>query len=175
MLLKLGTQLHTMLYYMLKTCQKARNIVQADSQTVFLYLNILIWGTLLGLITCTSKSVSTAAKNTEPPCFQLETKWALMLRFKLMKMKREHLKSLDRYPKPRSVLVPNVDEWRLCWDYNKDAKAIIQSLTNVVPFREQMGPRVWVGKQAEYPSPSWLEKTRINGMRRHCQGSQHYI
>lgn len=36
-------------------------------------------------------------------------------------------------------------------------------MTNVVPFSEQMGPRVWVGKQAEYPSPSWLEETRING------------
>lgn len=61
MLLKLGTELHMMLYYMLKTCQKARNIVQAHSQAVFLYLNILIWGALLGLITCTSKSVGTAA------------------------------------------------------------------------------------------------------------------
>ncbi|TNN88890.1 hypothetical protein EYF80_000768 [Liparis tanakae] len=35
-----------------------------------------------------------------------------------------------------------------------------------------MGPRVWVGKQAEYPSPSWLEKTRINGKRGHCRDSQ---
>ena len=70
------------------------------------------------------------------------------------------LKSLDRFPKPRSVLMPKANKWRLCWDYNKDAKAIIQStLTNVVPFCEQMGPRVWVGKQAEYPSPSWLENT----------------
>lgn len=68
--------------------------------------------------------------------------------------------------------MPKVDKWRLCWDYNKDAKAIIQStLTNVVPFCEQMGPRVWVGKQAEYPSPSWLEKTRINGKQGHCQDS----
>lgn len=83
------------------------------------------------------------------------------------------LKSPDRFPKPRSVPVPKVDKWRLCWDYNKDAKAIIQStLTNVVPFCEQMGPRVWVGKQAEYPSPSWLEKTRINGKQGHCQDSQ---
>lgn len=66
--------------------------------------------------------------------------------------------------------MPKVDKWRLCWDYNKDAKAIIQStLTNVVPFCEQMGPRVWVGKPAEYPSPSWLEETRINGKQEHCQ------
>lgn len=68
--------------------------------------------------------------------------------------------------------MPKVDKWRLCWDYNKDAKAIIQStLTNVVPFCEQMGPRVWVGKQAEYPSPSWLEETRINGKQGYCQDS----
>ena len=68
--------------------------------------------------------------------------------------------------------MPKVDKWRLCWDYNKDAKAIIQStLTNVVPFSEQMGPRVWVGKQAEYPSPSWLEENRINGKQGHCQDS----
>lgn len=67
----------------------------------------------------------------------------------------------------------SVDEWRLCWDYNKDAKAIIQSLTNVVPSHEQMGPGVWVGKQAGYPSPSWLDESRINGMQRHSRGSQH--
>lgn len=94
-----------------------------------------------------------------------------MLRSELMKMKRGHLKSPDRIPEPRSVPVPKVDKWRLCWDYNKDAKAIIQSLTNAVPFYEQMGPRVWVGKQAEYPSPSWLEKTRINGKQGHSQDS----
>lgn len=64
MLLKLGTELHMMLHYMFKTCQKAINIIQSHSQTVYLYLNILILGALLGLITCTSKSVSTAAKET---------------------------------------------------------------------------------------------------------------
>lgn len=47
MLLELGTELHMMLYDTLKTCQKARNIVQAHSEAVFLYLNILIWGALL--------------------------------------------------------------------------------------------------------------------------------
>lgn len=67
----------------------------------------------------------------------------------------------------------SVDEWRLCWDYNKDAKAIIQSLTNVVPSHEQMGPGVWVGKQEGYSSPSWLDESRINGMQRHSRGSQH--
>lgn len=93
-----------------------------------------------------------------------------MPRFELMKTKRGHLRVLTDFPNPEVSPMPKVDKWRLCWDYNKDAKAIIQStLTNVVPFCEQMGPRVWVGKQAEYPSPSWLEKTRINGKQGHCQ------
>lgn len=107
----------------------------------------------------------------KPPCFKLELNELSCLDLSYENETRT-LKSPDRFLKPRSVLVPKVDKWRLCWDYNKDAKAIIQStLTNAVPFCEQMGPRVWVGKQAEYPSPSWLEKTRINGKPGHRQES----
>lgn len=95
----------------------------------------------------------------------LDLRW-----WKKIKGKTRTLKSPDRFSKPRSVPMPKVDKWRLCRDYNKDAKAIIQStLTNVVPFCEQMGPRVWVGKPAEYPSPSWLGDTRINGKQENCQ------
>lgn len=89
------------------------------------------------------------------PCY----KWELNERSWLIWVNGKETRTLrdPDFPKPRSVPLPTVDKWRLRWDYNKDAKAIMQStLTNVVSLCKQMGPGVWVGRQAEDPSPSWL-------------------
>lgn len=155
-----------------RRCDKCKT-VKLPCQKSFLIRFEEWWELISVRFICVNKSHA-AQKRNQKSCrvLKLQSDELSRLRFALMKTKRGTLETPDRFPKPRSVLMPKVDKWRLCWDYNKDAKAIIQStLTNVVPVCEQMGRGVWVGNQAEYPSPSWLENTGINSKPRLCHES----